>query len=637
MSFRNRLTLFFVVIVVVPLLAVAVILYQLIADSVSSQTSSSLAASQSSAIGAYQADQGGPRTRAAVERLTRDPVFIPALVAGRAAEAQRRAEFLVARGQIARLAVFDNGRALVDAGDRNALAPNLRTIQTTDGRTIGRLETSLRSAGSYARTTSRLTGVDIVVSSGTSILAASDPTGLGDRGVALAGALRGLTPGLVEGRDLTVSGSVYRVGVFAPANFDDRPLRVAVLLRSDVGAAIARSRLVAGTVLGGFLALALAFALVVSRSLQRRLVTFLEAARLFGAGDFATRVPVAGRDEFAELGREFNNMAGQLENRLVELGEQRSRLQRSLELLGESFASTLDRPGLLAIVLRSAVDGAGARAGRAASRTAAGEPLREAANIGPTEGFELALAAAEESALRSGDAGAGSTGSAFALAHVLRGSDGSQGVLGVIAVARDEREFDASERELLAYLAHQAAVSIENVELHEQVQRQAVTDELTGLFNHRRFVEALSAETERGRRFGHPVGLVMLDLDDFKAVNDTYGHQQGDRVLRCVADLMRDYSREIDSPSRYGGEELAVVLPQTDLDGAYRVAERLRTGIEQLDIPLVAGGGHMRVTASLGAASLERAEDGPDRLIAAADAALYAAKKGGKNKTVRGR
>jgi diguanylate cyclase (GGDEF)-like protein len=129
----------------------------------------------------------------------------------------------------------------------------------------------------------------------------------------------------------------------------------------------------------------------------------------------------------------------------------------------------------------------------------------------------------------------------------------------------------------------------------------------------------------------------MVDLDDFKAVNDTYGHQQGDQVLRSVAGLMRKYSREIDGPARYGGEELAVVLPQTDLDGAYQLAERLRKGIAELAIPLVAGDGQMRVTASLGVAALpENAED-PDPLIAAADAALYEAKRTGKNKTVRAR
>ena len=162
----------------------------------------------------------------------------------------------------------------------------------------------------------------------------------------------------------------------------------------------------------------------------------------------------------------------------------------------------------------------------------------------------------------------------------------------------------AAERELFHYLAGQAAVSIENVGLHETVERQAVTDELTGLSNRRRFQEALATEVERSRRFGQPVGLVMLDIDDFKLVNDTYGHQQGDLVLREVARVLRETSREIDEPARYGGEELAVVLPGTDLEGAYNLAERVRAGIEELALPLLDGEGTLRVTASFGVAAL---------------------------------
>jgi len=104
----------------------------------------------------------------------------------------------------------------------------------------------------------------------------------------------------------------------------------------------------------------------------------------------------------------------------------------------------------------------------------------------------------------------------------------------------------------------------------------------------------------------------MLDLDDFKEINDTYGHQQGDIVLREVARVLNDTSREIDEPARYGGEELAVALPQTDLDGAYNLAERVREGIEALDIPRLDGRGVLKVTASLGVAALPE-QAGADR------------------------
>jgi diguanylate cyclase (GGDEF)-like protein len=132
------------------------------------------------------------------------------------------------------------------------------------------------------------------------------------------------------------------------------------------------------------------------------------------------------------------------------------------------------------------------------------------------------------------------------------------------------------------------------------------------------------------------MGLIMLDIDDFKRVNDTYGHLQGDLVLREVARVLRQSSREIDEPARYGGEEMAVALPQTDLEGAYRFAERVRRRIESLELPLIDGDGTLRVTASFGAASLKTvAADGKDSLVAAADAALYRAKRSGKNRTVK--
>jgi diguanylate cyclase (GGDEF)-like protein len=141
----------------------------------------------------------------------------------------------------------------------------------------------------------------------------------------------------------------------------------------------------------------------------------------------------------------------------------------------------------------------------------------------------------------------------------------------------------------------------QTAKVHELVQRHAITDELTGLSNHRRFQEVMAQEVGRAKRFGQDLGLVMLDIDHFKTVNDTYGHQQGDVVLREVARVLRDSYREIDEPARYGGEELAVALPQTDLDGAYLFAERVRIALEALRIPrLGGGGGHLRVTACSG-------------------------------------
>ena len=277
-------------------------------------------------------------------------------------------------------------------------------------------------------------------------------------------------------------------------------------------------------------------------------------------------------------------MAEQLEARLQELQLERERLQESIRRVGQSVAAGLDRVGVLEIVVQTAVEGVEAAAGRATMR-GPDDKLQEVARTGEPESFRRALHAAEAAVIDAGEVAEIQVGGASALAAPLGATEGGDQVIGIVSVARGDHAFTAAERELFAYLTNQASVSVENVDLHETVQRQAVTDELTGLFNHRRFQEVISAEVERARRYGHEMGLIMLDIDNFKQVNDRYGHLQGDLVLREVARVLRQSSREIDEPARYGGEEMAVALPQTDLEGAFQFAERVRHSVEALDSP----------------------------------------------------
>jgi diguanylate cyclase (GGDEF)-like protein len=253
------------------------------------------------------------------------------------------------------------------------------------------------------------------------------------------------------------------------------------------------------------------------------------------------------------------------------------------------------------------------------------------------DGLEDAVAAVEADAMSSGSARETTIGSATAIANPLRGAYGRDEVVGVVSVGRTGRPFTASDRELFNYLAGQAARSMENVGLHETAARESVTDELTGLHNRRAFDDALASEVERAKRFGSDLGLVLIDLDSFKHVNDTYGHPQGDLVLREVARVLRDSSREIDHSARYGGEELAVILPGTDIEGAFNRAERIREEIEQLQIPRLDGGGTLSITTSCGAAAVRSASADGRELVQAADDALYEAKHRGKNTSVRAR
>jgi diguanylate cyclase (GGDEF)-like protein len=437
-----------------------------------------------------------------------------------------------------------------------------------------------------------------------------------------------------QGVDVSIGGEDYRATLFN-ADEPDGTRNVVHLFTVVPPPNRAATIIVVGLTLA-FLALALVFAVIVGRTLSSEVQRLLTAAQRLGKGDFTVHVPAEGNDEFAALGKEFNNMALQLEARLEDLRRERGRLQEAIRRVGESFARGLDRVGVLEIVVQTAVDGSGAAAGRATMRRRAEAPMEEVTRSGEPEAYHRALHAAEAAVMDAGEVAEIQIGGASAMAAPLSATEAGDRVLAIVSVARGDRPFAPSERELFAYLTSQAAVSVENVDLHETVQRQAVTDELTGLFNHRRFQEVMSAEVERARRYDAEMGLIMLDIDNFKRVNDTYGHMQGDMVLREVARVLRASAREIDEPARYGGEEMAVALPQTDLEGAYQFAERVRRRIESLELPLLDGDGILRVTASFGAASLSSApQSDKEGLVAAADAALYRAKRSGKNRTVK--
>jgi diguanylate cyclase (GGDEF)-like protein len=618
-SFRNRLRLFFVVIVILPIVAVAVVLFHLVAQSDRSQTDARLSEAQRVAMQLYEGAQA--RAARAAQAIGTDQELANAIDRGDRAAIQARIEALAPEvgARYVLLRLDEMGRFA--AGRLPAVAPAEVPVQDVGGAPLGALTVSVTSAEEYAEGVSDLTATELLIGRDGETLFTTLPDAtvaeLPDRGSA------------------SVGGGDYRASSFgAPAVSGEVEMHV---LLPDNEAGISNSgSLAALAALLAFLALAFFAALAVSRRLQSEVQRLLVAAQRLGRGDFSVTVPTEGNDEFAALGKEFNSMARQLETRLAELQRERGRLQEAIRRVGESFAKGLDRVGLAEVVLQTAVDASGAASGRATMRRSSEEKLHEVARMGDPRPFDRALRAAEAAVIDAGQTAEIQLGGASALAAPLGAREGGGPVTGILSVARGDRPFTASERELFAYLTNQAAVSVENQDLHETVQRQAVTDELTGLFNHRRFQEVMAVEVERARRYGHEMGLIMLDIDDFKRVNDTYGHVQGDMVLREVARVLRQSSREIDEPARYGGEEMAVALPQTDLEGAYRFAERVRRRIEALELPLPNGDGGLRVTASFGVASLATAADADkDALVAAADGALYAAKRAGKNRTVR--
>jgi diguanylate cyclase (GGDEF)-like protein len=617
MSFRTRLTSFFLLIVIVPMVAIGVLGFRLISDSEKGKADARAGGLASAAASVYQSASAQARTDAAA--VARDPALQSA--------AKRRARLaaLASSAGLARATVTRGGVTLADVGDVTAVAPGVATVRRTGQDTPLSVAVSELTAAQYAR---QLTSHDagVVVRQGSQTLATTVP---GTQGLSLP------TEGTVH-----IGGDDYRAVTLGFPGFGSSPVEVTVLSNlSATSASLRSSRAVAIGFIIGFLVLALSFSLLASRALQAQLGRFLQAARRLAGGDFSSPIETEGHDEFAALGEEFNNMSTQLAHRLDELSQERVRLRESISRIGQTFASNLDRQALLELALKTAVDAVQGSCGRLSIRPSESEPLVETAREGSFEGLAVAISAAEREVELEGaglcqrEFGDDTTDHVSVLAASLGPADPEGRAHAVLTVARRGRPFSDDDRELVRSLARQATLALENVELHQQVSRQAVTDELTGLANHGRFQEVLGSEMEQVRRYQYPVGLIMLDIDDFKSINDTYGHQQGDVVLRHVARIVRENSRDADSPARYGGEEMALILPHTDLEGSHAIAERVRTAIAGLRISRLDGHGTLRITASVGvAASSEGFKDG---LIADADAALYEAKRGGKNRTVR--
>ncbi|MDQ2948752.1 MAG: GGDEF domain-containing protein [Acidobacteriota bacterium] len=214
----------------------------------------------------------------------------------------------------------------------------------------------------------------------------------------------------------------------------------------------------------------------------------------------------------------------------------------------------------------------------------------------------------------------------------LRGMDGVIGAL--VMESEHPIRISPTDAKNLRLLGVMAARALETVWEIEEINRRARTDALTGLANRQQFEERLSRIVMETNRFGGSCTLIVADIDRFKHVNDTYGHQVGDEVLRRVSVALQQEIRTVDLCARYGGEEMALLLPQTDLAGGCQLAERLRIAVGGR--PFVIGGRDISVTLSLGVATYPEGARDRDELFSAADRALYGAKRGGRNMVVAG-
>ena len=209
-------------------------------------------------------------------------------------------------------------------------------------------------------------------------------------------------------------------------------------------------------------------------------------------------------------------------------------------------------------------------------------------------------------------------------------------VIGLLAIdSREVNHFNPDNIELVTAFAGQVAVAIENARLFDETQRLAITDGLTGILNHRHFIELARAEFERTVRFKHSMALILFDIDHFKKVNDKYGHPIGDQVLVALAKLCQEKLREADPIARYGGEEFVALVIEANAKAARLVAERLRKEVEKMVIPSAKG--DLSITVSIGVAEYNKSTPNLEVLIARADQAMYVAKHKGRNRVCVGK
>ena len=340
-----------------------------------------------------------------------------------------------------------------------------------------------------------------------------------------------------------------------------------------------------------------------------------------------------------------------LESRVRELEESRSEFRRALNRLGDALAATHDRPAMLSAVLETCALYLRASGGAFYGWVPGTERLRPLASCGtappPDELTELKVA----EGLAGGAAAAAAVvtwpGSAqvrptaaepfdaaargqTAVAVPIRSGNRPFGVLALYGRTVD-RVFTTEDVDSLVALVRQVETAIENSFLYEEATRLSITDGLTSLWNRRQFDLRVAAEHQRGVRFGDPFSVILLDLDQMKAVNDTLGHQAGDALLIELARRLTGGVRDVDLVARFGGDEFGLILPNTGIGGALRVADKIRAAIADEEVDVEAAD-PIQATVSVGVASYPEHGSTGRELVRAADAALYKAKGAGGNR-----
>jgi diguanylate cyclase (GGDEF)-like protein len=394
----------------------------------------------------------------------------------------------------------------------------------------------------------------------------------------------------------------------------------------------------------GTLGLAYFLARLVTQPLQE----LAEGAKAISEGRYGHTIPVRSRDEVGELGAAFNDMSEKLSHTIKDLRSSRDQMQRAIRRVGETLRSTHDMNQMLDSILKTAADAVQADAAILWLFTPTREELypgfahrteTDGSRIKVGEGI-VGFVAERATSLSLPSAGGGPNFARHepnlpvALAVPLYSQDRMMGV--ITAYRRDvEHPFHEEDLGTVTFLAEQGGVALENVRLHEEAQRLSLTDGLTGVWNRRYFQMQFRQVLATAIRFDRPFSMLMLDLDNFKLVNDRFGHQRGDAILIEFSTRVTRVLREVDTFARYGGEEFICVLSETDVQGAMTTAEKIRDAIRgepfgSMDEELI------NITVSIGVSSYPEHGDSFKALVETADQALYRAKQLGRDQVQHG-
>ncbi len=396
-----------------------------------------------------------------------------------------------------------------------------------------------------------------------------------------------------------------------------------------------------------FTLLGLAFALGasvvwwLSRQLTMPVVAVTLAAEQAARGDLSVRLPVVRTDEVGRLAQSFNHMAGELEQRLMEIKHSRDLLTDNVQRLGDALQRTHDLDGLLATVC--AISASTTESVRATAWLVEGssmvarvawppESLRSSAGRVPMEGTLMGrVVSTGLPAWMEGQDRSASLGGPVLCAPLQRGSDR----LGALVVERrpGSSAYDTESGASLVAITGPAGVAMDNALLHRQAQRLSVFDPLTGVGNLRMLTTTLAAEVDRAKYFDRCCSLLIVDIDHFRDVNTQHGHTAGDQVLAGVAARIAASVRTVDRVARYGGEEFAVVCPELDPESAVAAAEKVWRAVR--DQPFVVGETSIVVRVSIGVATWPQQVGTSTELLRAADDAVAHAKILGRDQVSR--